>query len=213
MRALVRVETGLWLIPCCRSACGSYAHAKCASYLQNGCHPGGHSSSGHSDDTLHFTPTGPPMFGGDLVAQAQKEGVEVPVVVSKCIGAVEAYGAFVVTGSLSPAVLTRRERAGMNYEGIYRKTGGMGQTKLITQHFERGQDFSLEDRNKFNDLAAITSCMKNYFRSLPNPLMTHDLHEDFVAAAGALLCRLLLGIPPVLTPFTVPQRCPRARSG
>lgn len=73
----------------------------------------------------------------------------------------------------------------MTYEGIYRKTGGMGQTKLITQYFERGLDFDLQDRDKFNDIAAITSCMKNYFRSLPVPLMTHDLHEDFVAAAGA----------------------------
>lgn len=75
----------------------------------------------------------------------------------------------------------------MTYEGIYRKTGGMGQTKLITQYFERGQDFDLEDRDKFNDIAAITSCLKNYFRSLPNPLMTHDLHEDFIAAAGSSL--------------------------
>jgi hypothetical protein len=76
-------------------------------------------------------------------------------------------------------------RTGTTYEGIYRKTGGMGQTKLITQYFERGQDFDLQDRDKFNDLAAITSCMKNYFRTLPVPLFTHDLHEEFVSAAGA----------------------------
>ncbi|GAA5832784.1 hypothetical protein JCM11251_005762 [Rhodosporidiobolus azoricus] len=144
------------------TACGSYAHAKCAGYLSNGCHPGGSHSSAQ-DDTLNFTPTGPPIFGGDLVAQATAEGREIPVVVSKCIDAVEAYG--------------------MAYEGIYRKTGGMGQTKLITQYFERGQDFDLQDRDKFNDIAAITSCMKNYFRSLPVPLFTHDLHEEFVAAA------------------------------
>lgn len=72
----------------------------------------------------------------------------------------------------------------MLYEGIYRKTGGMGQTKLITQLFDRGSDFDLGDRDKFNDIAAVTSCLKNYFRSLSIPLMTHDLHEDFVAAAG-----------------------------
>ncbi|GAA6031517.1 hypothetical protein JCM8097_006495 [Rhodosporidiobolus ruineniae] len=146
------------------TACGSYAHAKCAGYLTHGCHPGGgHGSSHAQDDTLNFTPTGPPIFGHDLVAQASSEGREVPVVVAKCIDAVEAYG--------------------MSYEGIYRKTGGMGQTKLITQYFERGQDFDLQDRDKFNDLAAITSCMKNYFRSLPVPLFTHDLHEEFVSAA------------------------------
>lgn len=75
----------------------------------------------------------------------------------------------------------------MNYEGIYRKTGGMGQTKLITQYFERGQEFDLEDADKFNDLAAVTSCMKNFFRSLPDPLFTHDLHEEFVACIGSSL--------------------------
>jgi hypothetical protein len=73
----------------------------------------------------------------------------------------------------------------MNYEGVYRKTGGMGQTKLITQCFERGQDFDLEDVDKFNDLAAVTSCMKNFFRSLPDPLFTHDLHESFISSVGA----------------------------
>lgn len=75
-----------------RTACGSYAHAKCAPYL-TGCHPGGGSPVPPQDDTLNFTPTGPPMFTGDLAAQADKEGSEVPVVVTKCIAAVEAYGA------------------------------------------------------------------------------------------------------------------------
>ncbi|BGP18390.1 hypothetical protein JCM10213_005981 [Rhodosporidiobolus nylandii] len=148
------------------TACGSYAHAKCAGYLSGGCHPGGHGHGAHSphpDDTLNFTPTGPPMFGNDLVTQATSEGRDIPIAVTKCIEAVEAYG--------------------MAYEGIYRKTGGMGQTKLITQYFERGQEFDLQDRDKFNDIAAITSCMKNYFRSLPVPLFTHDLHEEFVSAA------------------------------
>lgn len=73
---------------------------------------------------------------------------------------------------------------GMNYEGIYRKTGGMGQTKLITQNFERGEEFDLEDLDKFNDVAAVTSCLKNFFRCLPIPLFTHDLHEQFVSCAG-----------------------------
>ncbi|GAA5966130.1 hypothetical protein JCM3765_005540 [Sporobolomyces pararoseus] len=152
--------------------CGSYAHAKCSGYLQGGCGAGSHhhqnnssnsNSTTNQDDTLTLVPAGPPIFGADLIVQAKSEGREVPQVVTKCIEAVEAYG--------------------MTYEGIYRKTGGMGQTKLITQHFESRQEFDLQDRDKFNDLAAVTSCMKNYFRSLPNPLFTHDLHEEFVAAA------------------------------
>ncbi|BGP50323.1 Rho-type gtpase-activating protein [Rhodotorula kratochvilovae] len=168
------------------TACGSYAHAKCAGYLQHSCNPGGSASaSSQVDDVLSWVPTGPLMFGGDLESQAQKENVEVPTVVEKCIEAVEAYG--------------------MSYEGIYRKTGGMGQTKLITQYFERGLEFDLQDRDKFNDIAAVTSCMKNYFRSLRVPLTTHDLHEEFVSAAELpegeerlkAIERVLYKLPPV----------------
>ncbi|GAA5863704.1 hypothetical protein JCM3774_001219 [Rhodotorula dairenensis] len=146
------------------SACGSYAHAKCATFLQTSCAPGGsspavaHASDDHNQSLLSVGS----MFGSELAMQAEKEGSRIPAVVIKCIEAVE--------------------KGGMSYEGIYRKTGGMGQTKLITQNFERGHDFDLSDRDKFNDIAAVTSCLKNYFRSLPIPLMTHDLHEDFISA-------------------------------
>lgn len=66
-------------------------------------------------------------------------------------------------------------------------------TKLITQYFERGQDFDLEDSDKFNDLAAVTSCMKNFFRTLPDPLFTHDLHEEFVACVRKCILRHCIG--------------------
>jgi hypothetical protein len=73
----------------------------------------------------------------------------------------------------------------MDYEGIYRKTGGAGQTKAITQAFERGQydAIDLTDPDIFNDISSVTSVLKNYFRSLPNPLLTFELHEAFVQAA------------------------------
>lgn len=74
----------------------------------------------------------------------------------------------------------------MDYEGIYRKTGGSGQSKAITSLFERGnyEAFDLCDSDAFNDISSVTSVMKNYFRSLPNPLLTYTLHEAFVSAAG-----------------------------
>ncbi len=74
----------------------------------------------------------------------------------------------------------------MSYEGIYRKTGGSSQSKYITQLFDRGNydSFDLRDMDKFNDINSITSVMKSYFRSLPNPLLTHELHEDFVEASS-----------------------------
>ena len=109
------------------------------------------------------------MFGRDLVEQvrADAKGSQrtVPVIVEKCIEAVEAIG--------------------MDYEGIYRKTGGTGQSRNITQLFERGDydGFDLRDSDRFNDICSVTSVLKTYLRSLPNPLLTHDLHDQFMTAA------------------------------
>ena len=73
----------------------------------------------------------------------------------------------------------------MDYEGIYRKNGGSSQSKLITQLFERGDydAFDLRDSDAFNDICSVTSVLKNYFRALPDPLLTYALHEAFVSAA------------------------------
>lgn len=75
---------------------------------------------------------------------------------------------------------------GMDYEGIYRKTGGSSQSKAITQLFERGnyEAFDLRDTDAFNDISSVTSVLKNYFRALPNPLLTFELHHSFVQAAS-----------------------------
>jgi hypothetical protein len=74
----------------------------------------------------------------------------------------------------------------MDFEGIYRKTGGMSQVKMIQHAFDRGEDFDLGDESRFNDMSAITSVLKNWLRSLPDPLFTFDLHEEFVRVSGAL---------------------------
>jgi hypothetical protein len=75
----------------------------------------------------------------------------------------------------------------LDYEGIYRKTGGSGQSKAITQLFERGDyaAFDLRDSDRFNDICSVTSVLKTYFRSLPVPLLTYDLHDNFMRAVGS----------------------------
>lgn len=57
---------------------------------------------------------------------------------------------------------------------------------MITQLFDRGDytAFDLTDTDRFNDICSVTSVLKTYFRSLPVPLLTYDLHEEFIAAAG-----------------------------
>lgn len=73
----------------------------------------------------------------------------------------------------------------LDYEGIYRKSGGSGLSKTITQLFERGDynAFDLRDNDRFNDISSVTSVLKNYFRSLPTPLLTYDLNDQFLSAA------------------------------
>ncbi|PWN44503.1 RhoGAP-domain-containing protein [Ceraceosorus guamensis] len=137
--------------------CGQACHQRCLQSLPTSCN-----QPFTRGEDIH-EPTGPSMFGRLLVDQAAAEGRDVPIVVEKCISAVEAMG--------------------MDYEGIYRKSGGTSQLRVITQLFERGQPFNLEDVDRFNDVSAVTSVLKNYFRELPEPLLTFDLHEDFIRAA------------------------------
>lgn len=74
----------------------------------------------------------------------------------------------------------------LDFEGIYRKTGGSGQSKMITQLFERAdyRTFDLLDTERFNDICSITSVLKSYLRQLPNPLLTYELHTRFMSATG-----------------------------
>ncbi|KAG8914656.1 hypothetical protein FRC01_003980 [Tulasnella sp. 417] len=119
---------------------------------------------------VDIAPLPPSMFGRDLVEQvkADARGTDraIPVIVEKCIEAVETLA--------------------MDYEGIYRKTGGTGQSKVITQLFEKGNydAFDLRDTDAFNDICSVTSVLKNYFRALPNPLLTYALHDAFVGASS-----------------------------
>ena len=43
---------------------------------------------------------------------------------------------------------------------------------------------NLEEDSGEWEVKTVTSALKNYFRSLPEPLMTYKLHEDLIAAAS-----------------------------
>ena len=102
------------------------------------------------------------MFGTDLVTQSQQEGRDIPLIVEKCIAAVE-------------------NRA-MDYEGIYRKSGGAAQMRSIQVAFDQGNYIDLNDENEINDICAVTSVLKHYFRQLPNPLLTYEQYMNFLNA-------------------------------
>ncbi|EJD08251.1 RhoGAP-domain-containing protein [Fomitiporia mediterranea MF3/22] len=142
-------------------------HVRCVLHVQVSCYDG---SAGGSDKRPAPAESPFSMFGRDLIEQvwedaktSKNSNLFVPIIVEKCINFIEANA--------------------MDYEGIYRVNGDLEQSKAIVTLFERGDyEFShLSDLGLFV-APSITFVLKNYFEMLPNPLLTFEMHEAFVAA-------------------------------
>ena len=71
--------------------------------------------------------------------------------------------------------------AGIDLEGIYRKSGGNSQIQLIKEGFERNNDYDISDPDL--DINAVTSTLKQYFRKLPTPLITFEVYDKLLDTA------------------------------
>ncbi|CAI4216896.1 unnamed protein product [Parascedosporium putredinis] len=109
--------------------------------------------AGISTLTVAEAPT--TLFGSDLAERADFERRQIPSVVTRCIEEVELRG--------------------MDVEGIYRKTGGNSQVKMVQDGFSQNEDYDISD--PAIDITAVTSVLKQYFRKLPIPLLTFDAYE------------------------------------
>jgi hypothetical protein len=109
------------------------------------------------------------LFGSELVERADYERRQIPSVVTRCIEEVELRG--------------------MDIEGIYRKTGGSGQVKIIQEGFDKTDDFDISDPGL--DITAVTSVLKQYFRKLPTPLLTFDIYDRVLES----ICKFQPTIP------------------
>lgn len=112
------------------------------------------------------------LFGSDLVERASYERRQIPSVVTRCIEEVELRG--------------------MDIEGIYRKTGGSGQVKVIQEGFEKTDDYDISDPGL--DITAVTSVLKQYFRKLPIPLLTFDVYDRVLESACKSTHRSILDV-------------------
>ncbi|KAB7508047.1 Rho GTPase-activating protein 26 [Armadillidium nasatum] len=77
------------------------------------------------------------------------------------------------------------ESKGLEDQGLYRLVGVSSKvTKLLNMGLDpnKADKLVLEDPAEW-EVKTITSAIKQYFRTLPEPLMTYDLHNDFIAAA------------------------------
>ncbi|KAF6825631.1 RhoGAP domain-containing protein [Colletotrichum musicola] len=111
------------------------------------------STTNVSTPTIAEAPT--TLFGSDLVERADYERRTIPSVVTRCIEEVELRG--------------------MDIEGIYRKTGGNSQVKMIQEGFDKSEDYDISDPGL--DITAVTSVLKQYFRKLPTPLLTYEVYD------------------------------------
>lgn len=103
-----------------------------------------------------------PLFGTDLETRCEFEKTNIPGIVIRCIAEVEARG--------------------MDVEGIYRKSGGNSQVQQVKQGFEKQpNDYDISDSDL--DVHAVTSGVKQYFRKLPNPLITYEVYDSFIDLA------------------------------
>ena len=100
------------------------------------------------------------LFGSELEARCAYEGVSIPSIVTRCIEEVELRG--------------------MDVEGIYRKSGGSAQTQLVKEGFEVAFENGFDISDPDLDINAITSCLKQYFRKLPTPLITYQVYDVLI---------------------------------
>ncbi|KAH8173314.1 rhoGAP domain-containing protein [Sarocladium implicatum] len=102
------------------------------------------------------------LFGSDLIERADFERRQIPSIVTRCIEEVELRG--------------------MDQEGIYRKSGGSSQINTIKDGFDKDENFDISDPDL--DIAAVTSVLKQYFRKLPNPLLTFDIYDQVLESTS-----------------------------
>ncbi|WFD35813.1 Rho-type gtpase-activating protein [Malassezia cuniculi] len=127
----------------------------CRQSVHARCVPGA-AACAHSGPPFH-----PVVFGGSLVDQLLRENAKIPRIVEACIRSVEENG--------------------MDYEGIYRKSGSLQQQRSIVQLFASGTRFNLSDTYLFNDPAAVTGALKQYLRELHDPLIPRQFHGRLYA--------------------------------
>ncbi|KAK7537099.1 Rho GTPase activator [Phyllosticta citribraziliensis] len=106
-----------------------------------------------------------PVFGVSLDELFRRDGSPVPMVVYQCIQAVELFG--------------------LDAEGIYRVPGTsthIQDMKAMFDHDSAAVDFRNPEAF-FHDVNSVAGLLKQFFRELPDPLLTHEHYQEFIEAA------------------------------
>ncbi|KAK3901503.1 hypothetical protein C8A05DRAFT_34804 [Staphylotrichum tortipilum] len=108
-----------------------------------------------------------PMFGVSLTRLYERDGLAVPMVVYQCIQAVDLFG--------------------LTVEGIYRLSGSLPHVNKLKNLFDTNSGSSNLDfrnpENFFHDVNSVAGLLKQFFRDLPDPLLTRENYNAFIEAA------------------------------
>ncbi|EJD07593.1 RhoGAP-domain-containing protein [Fomitiporia mediterranea MF3/22] len=105
-----------------------------------------------------------PTFGVDLSEQMTRDTVEIPPIIEKCCSAIEKYG--------------------LTSQGLYRISGTITKVLKLKERLDKDVDsVNLDTEEWSSDINNVTSVLKLWLRELPDPLLTHALHQGFIEAA------------------------------
>ena len=84
-----------------------------------------------------------------------------------------------------PAVVYRcieylREKHAANEEGLFRLSGSNVLIRALKERFNTEGDVDLLADEEYYDVHAVASLFKTYLRELPNPILTRELHIEFL---------------------------------
>ena len=144
-------------------------------------HPPGPVGNSPKNNSSSSLPAARPVFGVSLDDLLKRDGSAIPSVIYQCIQAVDLFG--------------------LEVEGIYRLSGSSTHISKLKKIFDNGQfglilhrffrlpdpDSSLVDfRNPeafYHDVNSVAGLLKQFFRELPNPLLSCEHYQGFIEAA------------------------------
>ncbi|KNC81523.1 hypothetical protein SARC_06150 [Sphaeroforma arctica JP610] len=93
--------------------------------------------------------------------------LQVPLIVTKCIDEVVSRG--------------------LDVEGIYRMAGGKTVIQSLRESFDENERvIDITNADEWADIHCVSNLLKQYLRSLPESLGTHNLYTHFITAATTL---------------------------
>jgi len=104
------------------------------------------------------------VFSCDLGEHLMNSGQEIPQVLKSCAEFIEQFGIV---------------------DGVYRLSGITSNIQKLRRAFDEERIPDLTQPDIKQDIHAVTSLLKMYFRELPNPLCTYQLYDNFVEAIQA----------------------------